>query len=242
MDAPIVRFVGVLRGHGVRISPAETLDALRGLAAIPFERRELVKTALRTTLVKQAKDEPVFDELFEAFFSIDDRAGQSGHRHDHDHDHDHDEPVPALEIKASEDPPDFDDPSHSHEQPADVAKYFEDDQLATAKRLHKDGTRIDLAGLSQELLLGEQKDAIDEAVQQLRQILHLRRLTNPGAPGELALDGGQVIDADLSVGGIDHLPALPPGSMLDEQQVEALRQQVDGVIANLPELLRRYLE
>jgi hypothetical protein len=242
MDAPILRFVGVLRGHGVRISPAETLDALRGLAAIPLERRELVKTALRTTLVKEEKDDPVFDELFEAFFSIDDRAGRHGHGHDHDHDHDHDEPAPALQIKASEDPPDFDDPSHSHEQPADVAKYFEDDQLATAKRLHKDGTRIDLAGLSQELLLGEQKDAIDEAVQQLRQILHLRRLANPGAPGELALDGGQVIDADLSVGGIDHLPTLPPGSILDEQQVEALRRQVDGVIANLPELLRRYLE
>jgi uncharacterized protein with von Willebrand factor type A (vWA) domain len=30
--------------------------------------------------------------------------------------------------------------------------------------------------------------------------------------------------------------------MLDEQQVQELRRQVDGVIANLPELLRRYLE
>ena len=30
--------------------------------------------------------------------------------------------------------------------------------------------------------------------------------------------------------------------MLDEAQVEELRRQVDGVIANLPELLRQYLE
>ena len=70
MDAPILRFVGLLRGHGVRISPAETLDALRALAAVPLERRDLVKSALRATLVKENKDEPVFDELFDAFFSV----------------------------------------------------------------------------------------------------------------------------------------------------------------------------
>jgi uncharacterized protein with von Willebrand factor type A (vWA) domain len=243
MDAAILRFVGLLRSNGVRISPAETLDALRGVAAVPLERRELVRTALRATLVKEIKDGPLFDELFDAFFSVErDWTGRRGSGHDHDHDHDHDEPAPLLLVKVSEDPPEFDDPSHSHEQPADIAKYFEDSQLATAKRLHKDGTRIDLAGLSQELILGEHKDAIDEAVQQLRQILHLRRLTNPGTPGELAHDGGQVIDADLSVGSIDHLPTLPPDSMLNEQQVEALREQVDGVIQNLPDLLRRYLE
>ncbi|MGA2010845.1 MAG: VWA domain-containing protein [Solirubrobacteraceae bacterium] len=242
MDAPILRFVGLLRQRGVRVSPAETMDALRGLGAVPLERRDLVKTALRATLVKEGKDEPVFDELFEAFFSVDSSARRHGHGHDHDHDHDHDEPVPAVQVKVSEEPPDFDDPSHSHEKPADVAKYFEQSQLATAKRLHKDGTRIDLAGLSQELMLGQSKDAIDEAVQRLRHILHLRRLTNPGTPGDLALDGGEVVDADLSVGSFDHMPALPPGTVLDEAQVEALRQQVDGAIANLPEMLRRYLE
>ena len=242
MDAPILRFVGLLRQRGVRISPAETLDALRGLDAVSLERRESVKTALRATLIKEGRDEPVFDELFEAFFSVDDRRRAGGHDHDHDHDHDEDEPAPPTQVKVSEEPPDFDDPSHSHELPADVAKYFDDDQLATAKRLHKDGTRIDLAGLSQELILGERKQDIEEAVAQLRHILHLRRLTNPGAPGKLALDGGEVVDADLTVGSVDHLPSLPPGSMLDEAQVEALRRQVDGVIANLPELLRRYLE
>ncbi len=242
MDAPMVRFVDLLRQCGVRISTAETLDALRGLGAVELARREQVKTALRATLIKEARDEPLFDELFEAFFSVDDRTGRRGHGHDHDHDHDQDESVPPLEVKVSEEPPDFDDPSHSHEQPADVAKYFDDSQLATAKRLHKDGTRIDLAGLSQELMLGETKDAIDEAVQRLRHILHLRRLTNPGTPGDLAVDGGQVVDADLTVGHADHLPSLPPGTALDEAQVEALRRQVDGAIANLPDLLRRYLE
>ena len=242
MDAPILRFVGLLRQHGVRISPAETLDALRGLSAVSLERRDRVKTSLRATLIKEGRDESTFDELFEAFFSVPDRRGRARHEHDHDHDHDEDEPVPPTDVKVSDEPPDFDDPSHSHTPPADIAKYFDDDQLATAKRLHKDGTRIDLAGLSQELILGERKADVEEALGQLRHVLHLRRLTNAGAPGKLALDGGQVIDADLTVGSADHLPALPPGSTLDEAQVEALRRQVDGVIANLPELLRRYLE
>ena len=242
MEAPILRFVDLLRRRGVRISPAETLDALRGLGAVELARREQVKTALRATLIKEARDEPLFDELFEAFFSVDDRTGRRGQHHDHDHDHDQDEPVPPLVVKVSEEPPDFDDPSHSHEKPADVAKYFDDNQLATAKRMHKDGTRIDLAGLSRELMLGETKDAIDEAVQRLRHILHLRRLTNPGTPGDLAFDGGEVVDADLTVGHADHLPSLPPGTALDEAQVEALRRQVDGAIENLPDLLRRYLE
>jgi uncharacterized protein len=243
MDVPILRFVSLLRQRGVRISPAETLDALRALTAVPLERRDVVKTALRATLVKEARDQATFEELFDAFFSVDDRP-RRGHRHDHDHDHDHDqdEPQEPDSVKVSEEPPDFDDPSHSHDKPADVAKYFDDNQLATAKRMHKEGNRIDLAGLSQELMLGERKDAVEQAVEQLRHVLHLRRLTNPGVPGELALDGGDVVDADLSVSAIDHLPVVAGDAMLDDARVEALRRQVDGAIGNLPELLQRYLE
>ncbi|MGE5636443.1 MAG: VWA domain-containing protein [Nocardioidaceae bacterium] len=242
MDAPTLRFAGLLRQRGVRISPAETLDALRALAAVSLARRDLVKTALRATLIKQARDQPIFDELFDAFFSAHEAWDWGRLDHDHDHDEDQDEPHPPTQLKVSEEPPDFDDPSHSHEQPADVAKYFEDDQLVTAKRLHKDGNRIDLAGLSQELMLGERKDGMEDAIEQLRHVLQLRRLINPGLPGELALDGGPMVDAELSVTAVDHLPALAGQSTLDEAQVEALRQQVDGAIGNLPELLKRYLE
>ena len=185
----------------------------------------------------------MFDELFDAFFSVDDGDRRArAPRHDHDHDHDHDEPVPPLHVKASEDPPDFDDPSHSHEQPADVAKYFEDDQLATAKRMHKDGTRIDLAGLSQELMLGRAQGRDRRGSRPAAPRPAPAPADESRTPGELALDGGQIVEADLSVGSFDHLPAMPPGSMLDEAQVQELRRQVDGAIANLPDLLRRYLE
>jgi uncharacterized protein len=243
VDAPVLRFAGLLRKRGVRISPAETLDALRACAVVPMLRRDMVKASLRATLIKEARDEAVFDELFEVFFSVDHwQAGRRGHGHDHDHDHDHDEPMPPTTVKVSEEPPDFDDPSHSHQAPAEVAKYFDDDQLATAKRLHKEGTRIDLAGLSQELMFAEGKDALDQAVQQLRQMLHLRRLTGAGMPGELALDGGAAVDADLTASAIHDLPFFPADAILGDAEAEALRRQVDGAIANLPDLLRRYLE
>jgi uncharacterized protein with von Willebrand factor type A (vWA) domain len=90
VDAPVLRFAGLLRKRGVRISPAETLDALRACAVVPMLRRDMVKASLRATLIKEARDEAVFEELFEAFFSVDDwQAGRRGHGHDHDHD-DHD--------------------------------------------------------------------------------------------------------------------------------------------------------
>ncbi|MGB0092524.1 MAG: VWA domain-containing protein, partial [Solirubrobacteraceae bacterium] len=242
MDAPVLRFAGLLRKRGVRISPAETLDALRACAVVPMMRRDMVKASLRATLIKETRDEPVFDELFEVFFSPDHwRARRGGHDHDHDHD-DQDEPRPPTTVKISEEPPDFDDPSHSHQAPAEVAKYFDDDQLATAKRLHKEGNRIDLAGLSQELMFAEGKDALDQAVQQLRHMLHLRRLTGAGLPGELALDGGTVVDADLTASAVHHLPFLPADAILGDAEADVLRRQVDGAIANLPELLQRYLE
>jgi uncharacterized protein with von Willebrand factor type A (vWA) domain len=74
MDAPILRFVSLLRQRGVRVSPAETLDALRGLSVVPLGQREVVKTALRATLIKEERDDAIFDELFEAFFSVEDRG------------------------------------------------------------------------------------------------------------------------------------------------------------------------
>jgi len=242
MEVPVVRFAGLLRARGVRISPAETLDALKALRAVRLTSRDAVKESLRATLVKEARDDQLFEELFDAFFSPW-RPGDSpwgGHGHAHDHDDPDDAEVPS-DIKISTEPPSFDDPSHSHGAPEDVAKYFDDDQLATAKRLHKEGNRIDLAGLSSELMLGE-SDALDESVERLRHVLHLRRLTNPGTPGDFAFDGGEVVDADLSVGEIDHLPALPGSEHLDPNELAALRERVDGAISNLPDLLKAYLE
>jgi len=69
MERVITRFVISLRQRGVRVSPGESLDAVCALALGGLEGREQVKALLRLTLVKNVNDIPVFDELFDAYFS-----------------------------------------------------------------------------------------------------------------------------------------------------------------------------
>ena len=63
----IVRFVEHLRAHDVRISTAETMDAMRGVAAAGFGRTA-IREALAATLVKDEGDRPAFDQAFADFF------------------------------------------------------------------------------------------------------------------------------------------------------------------------------
>ena len=69
MEAPVVRFAGLLRARGLRISPAETLDALAALRAMKLASRAAVRESLRATLVKEARDDAIFEETFETFFT-----------------------------------------------------------------------------------------------------------------------------------------------------------------------------
>lgn len=57
-----------LRRSGVKVSVAETTDAVRALTEIPIERRGAVKAALAATLVKEPGARRLFDRLFEIFF------------------------------------------------------------------------------------------------------------------------------------------------------------------------------
>lgn len=68
MDARIVHFITALRASGVRISLAESQDAVYAIDALGVEDREVFRVSLKTTLVKEAKDGPVFDKLFPLFF------------------------------------------------------------------------------------------------------------------------------------------------------------------------------
>ena len=68
MDKVINRFVWLLRQRDVRISPAETIDALRALGELRISDRAAVKAALAGTLIKNQRDLPVFEEVFEGFF------------------------------------------------------------------------------------------------------------------------------------------------------------------------------
>jgi uncharacterized protein len=63
----MLEFIGALRGAGVRVSVAETLDAMRAVAAAGLTRSRM-REALRASLVKDEADSPVFDELFAGYF------------------------------------------------------------------------------------------------------------------------------------------------------------------------------
>lgn len=69
MDSRIVEFITALRTSGVRVSVAESADALRAVESIGIAEREQFRLALRSTLVKEANDIPTFEKLFPAFFA-----------------------------------------------------------------------------------------------------------------------------------------------------------------------------
>jgi uncharacterized protein with von Willebrand factor type A (vWA) domain len=68
VDQRILEFIGDLRRAEVRISPSEALDALAASAEIGLEDRETFKTALAATLIKEFRDLPTFDRLFDLYF------------------------------------------------------------------------------------------------------------------------------------------------------------------------------
>ena len=61
-------FSRMLRLKGFAISPNETADAGRILAAMGMEDREQVKTALRTVYAKSREEQLTFDRVFDGFF------------------------------------------------------------------------------------------------------------------------------------------------------------------------------
>lgn len=68
MDQRIIEFIAGLRAVGVRVSLAESEDAFRAAEEIGVMDREAFRTALRTTLIKDAADAPEFERLFPIYF------------------------------------------------------------------------------------------------------------------------------------------------------------------------------
>ncbi len=69
MRARLLAFAQALRAHEIEVSVAETMDAVAAVAAAGVER-ETLREALAATLVKDERDRPLFDRLFEAAFPL----------------------------------------------------------------------------------------------------------------------------------------------------------------------------
>jgi uncharacterized protein with von Willebrand factor type A (vWA) domain len=68
MDQRILEFIGDLRRAELRISPSEAMDALSASSEIGLDHRDSFKAALAATLVKESRDLPTFDRLFDLYF------------------------------------------------------------------------------------------------------------------------------------------------------------------------------
>jgi uncharacterized protein with von Willebrand factor type A (vWA) domain len=68
MEDRIVKFISALRAGGVRVSLSESTDAFNAIQEMGVRDREAFRLSLRTTLVKESRDLPVFEELFPLFF------------------------------------------------------------------------------------------------------------------------------------------------------------------------------
>ena len=69
MEEKLVEFANLLRQNGVRVSLAETLDAINASDVTGLAERDLFRSALRATMIKRATEIPVFEELFDVYFS-----------------------------------------------------------------------------------------------------------------------------------------------------------------------------
>jgi uncharacterized protein with von Willebrand factor type A (vWA) domain len=126
MERIIVRFVSALRESGIRVSPSESLDAVQAMSLGGIQRRRLSRQLLRLTLVKNVNDIPVFNQVFNSFFSrfqsddlemnvpelmdaaIIDMEGEFNYL-DQIQGDDHDEPGPLLKLDSDIDPEDLRD-------------------------------------------------------------------------------------------------------------------------------------
>ncbi len=68
MDERILEFIGDLRRAEIRVATTEALDALQAAAEVGLADREAFRAALAATLVKDARDLPTFDRLFDLYF------------------------------------------------------------------------------------------------------------------------------------------------------------------------------
>lgn len=69
MDKRMVDFIRALRAAGVRISLAESQDAMYGTEAVGVGSSDQFRSTLKATLVKEQRDQHIFEYFFPLFFS-----------------------------------------------------------------------------------------------------------------------------------------------------------------------------
>ena len=69
MESRILQLIAALRSSGVRISLSESSEAFQAVDLMGILDKNVFRLSLRATLIKDARDIPIFDQLFSLFFS-----------------------------------------------------------------------------------------------------------------------------------------------------------------------------
>ena len=242
MERSLHRFVRLLRLRGVRVSVTEALDAMCA-AAQPgaLADRETLRYVLRVALVKDRRDLEVFDELFDRYFRLEPVTRPGPHEHSHGHEDLADQETAesfTISAELSQTP----QQGHSHGKPADIRDYFRPEDLATSYNLHQEANKIDLASMTDELMLADERGRT--ALSGPRVQLDTSRLHGAGPPGRLLGSPGTRLDTGLTVAEeqalLDWLD--DPDADVSTDALSSLARGSGGEIANLGELLKRHLE
>src|SRR4030081_2437217 len=69
MREELHRFVRAARGAGVRVSPTESIDAMKAVADVGFADRGILRDTLLLTLAKSEDEKQALGDCFDLFFS-----------------------------------------------------------------------------------------------------------------------------------------------------------------------------
>lgn len=244
MERSILLFVECLRRHGIRVSTAEALDALR-CAAQPgmLASRERLHAALRSALLTRQSDVSTFDAVFALYFSLRPVPGEALGA---DQTLTADLPTDGMPADAEADLEDFtlvdatqgtDQISSSPSAEADMSEYFDPDALSEGYNLDDDADIVNLASMTDEISFapsGGKANARGMKVQ-----LDVSQTHGAQMPGSLTPASGQAVDMDLS--GEDErtlLNWLGAGSTSAHVPDD---EEISGLLDRLPEYLAEHL-
>ena len=71
MEPVLLDLIAALRASGVRISPSETMDALKAAALVGYEDRMILQDSLSAALAKSRHEKELFEICFDRYFSFD---------------------------------------------------------------------------------------------------------------------------------------------------------------------------
>ena len=117
--------------------------------------------------------------------------------------------------------------------------------MAQQYNLHQEANKIDLAALTDEIVLSKDNQGLHGEGNRVQ--IETDWLHHAGIPGQISQQQGTKVDADLSVaqqeallGWLNDVEELAQDG--DEDDAAALRRRLAGVLAGLPEALKKHLE